>query len=151
LLDSSGRLIGINTAIVSPSGAYAGVGFAVPVDVVNRMVPQIIRHGRVRKAGLGIRPAEDYMVRQFGAEGVLVWNVIPGSTADEAGVRPTQRDRRGRFVPGDIIIAIDGKPIRELKDLYRILDSYEVGDVVTLRVRRPDGRADLQIKLQDVN
>jgi len=150
LLDSAGRLIGINTMIVSPSGAYAGIGFAVPVDVVNRMVPQLIRNGRVSKAGLGIRPGEDYMVRQLGLEGVLVLEVTPGGAADKAGVLPMRRDARGRLIPGDIIVAIDDKPVKELNDLFRILDSYDVGDVIELRVRRPDGRADLEVTLQDL-
>ena len=150
LLDSAGRLIGINTMIVSPSGAYAGIGFAVPVDVVNRMVPQLIRNGKVSKAGLGIRPGEDYMVRRLGTEGVLVLEVTPGSAADKAGVRPMRYDSRRRLLMGDIIVAIDDKPVKELNDLYRILDSYDVGDVIELRVRRPDGRADLEVTLQEL-
>jgi S1-C subfamily serine protease len=150
LLDSAGRLIGINTMIVSPSGAYAGIGFAVPVDVVNRMVPQLIRSGKVSKAGLGIRPGEDYMVRRLGTEGVLVLEVSRGSAAEKAGVRPTRYDSRRRLIMGDLIVAIDDKPVTELKDLFRILDSYDVGDVVKLGVRRPDGRADLEVTLQDL-
>ena len=150
LLDSAGRLIGINTMIVSPSGAYAGIGFAVPVDVVNRMVPQLIRNGRVSKAGLGIRPGEDYMVRRLGIEGVLVLEVTPGSAAEKAGVRPMRYDSRRRLLMGDIIVAIDDKPVKELNDLFRILESYDVGDVITLGVRRPDGRAELEVTLQEL-
>ena len=150
LLDSAGRLIGINTMIVSPSGAYAGIGFAVPVDVVNRMVPQLIRSGKVSKAGLGIRPGEDYMVRRLGTEGVVVLQVSPGSAAEKAGVRPMRYDSRRRLVLGYIIVAIDDKPVNELKDLFRILDSYDVGDVVKLGVRRPDGRAELEVTLQEL-
>ncbi|MBN2134023.1 MAG: trypsin-like peptidase domain-containing protein [Sedimentisphaerales bacterium] len=150
LLDSAGRLIGINTMIVSPSGAYAGIGFAVPVDVVNRMVPQLIRNGKVSKAGLGIRPGEDYMVRRLGTEGVLVLEVTPGSAAEKAGVRPMRYDSRRRLLMGDIIVAIDDKPVKELNDLFRILDSYDVGDVIKLGVRRPDGRAELEVTLQEL-
>jgi len=148
LLDSSGRVIGINTAIFSPSGAYAGIGFAVPVDVVNRLVPQIIRDGRVRKAGLGVSIAEDYMVRRLGAEGVLVVAVTPGGAADKAGVNPTRRDARGNLVLGDLIAAIDGKPVREARDLFRILDAHEVGDAVTLTVRRQGRETNLDVTLQ---
>jgi S1-C subfamily serine protease len=148
LLDSAGRLIGINTAIVSPSGAYAGIGFAVPVDVVNRMVPQIIRYGKVEKPVLGVTIAEDPMVKRLGAEGVLIVTVAPGGGAEEAGLRPTRRDERGRIVLGDLIVAIDSKTVSESKDLFRILDSYKIGDTVRLRVRRPDGEVDVDVKLQ---
>ncbi len=149
LLDSAGRLIGINTAIVSPSGAYAGIGFAVPVDVVNRLVPQIIRYGRARKAGLGIREAPDSFVRRLGLEGVLVWTVLPGGAADQAGMRPTRSGTRGRIALGDVIVAIDGKPVHDSNDLYRILDAHEIGDEVTVRVRRPQGQVDLNVTLQE--
>ena len=148
LLDSAGRLIGINTAIVSPSGAYAGIGFAVPVDVVNRMVPQIIRYGKVQKPVLGVTIAEDHVVKGLGAKGVLIFTVTPGGAADKAGLRPTRRDRRGRIVLGDLIVAIDGNKVSESRDLFRILDSYNIGDKVKLRVRRPDGEIDLDVILQ---
>jgi len=148
LLDSAGRVIGINTAIFSPSGAYAGIGFAVPVDVVNRFVPQIIRDGRVRKAGLGVSIAEDYVVRRLGAEGTLVVTVAPGGAADKASLRPTRRDVRGNIVLGDIIVGIDGQAVRESRDLFRILDAREVDDVVRLRVRRNNREIDLDVTLQ---
>jgi S1-C subfamily serine protease len=148
LLDSAGRLIGINTAIVSPSGAYAGIGFAVPVDVVNRMVPQLIRSGKVEKPVLGVTIADDYVVRRFGAEGVLIAAVMPGGAADEAGLRPTRRDARGRIVLGDVIVAIDNQKVSESKDLFRILDSRKVGDTVRLRVRRSDGEVDVDVRLE---
>ena len=148
LLDSSGRLIGINTAIVSPSGAYAGIGFAVPVDFVNRMVPQIIKYGKVIKPVLGINIAEDQMVRYLGAQGVLVLNVTPGGPADKAGLRPTRRDARGRILLGDLIVSIDENPVGENKDLFRILDSHDIGDNVKLRVRRSDGEIEFNVTLQ---
>jgi S1-C subfamily serine protease len=150
LLDSAGRLIGVNTAIFSPSGAYAGIGFAVPVDEVNHIVPQIIRTGRAEKAGLGIRLAPDHWVRELGTQGALVLSVSPDSAAEEAGLRPTRQEGR-RFVPGDLIVAVDDKPIQNTKDLLRALDSYEVGDTVRLRVRR-SGRQETEVAvtLQDV-
>ena len=147
LLDSAGRLIGINTAIVSPSGAYAGIGFAVPVDVVNRMVPQLIRRGKVDKPVLGIRIRDD-IVRRLGIEGVLVFEVERGGPAEVAGLRPTRRDARGRVVLGDIIVAIDNEKVSESKDLYRILDSRNIGDTVRVRVRRPDGEIEVDVRLQ---
>ncbi|MBN1361460.1 MAG: trypsin-like peptidase domain-containing protein [Sedimentisphaerales bacterium] len=151
LLDSAGRVIGINTAIVSPSGAYAGVGFAVPIDAVNRIVPQLIRDGRVRKAGLGITPAEDAVARRVGVrEGVLVLNVARASAAEQAGLRPTRVDARGAIVLGDVIVAIDGDPVRELRDLYRILDTHEVGDIVRLRLRRSGGEVNVDVTLQEL-
>ena len=148
LLDSAGRLIGINTAIVSPSGAYAGIGFAVPVDVVNRMVPQLIRSGKVDKPVLGIVMADDSIVRRLGAEGVLVSTVLRGGPADIAGLRSTRLDARRRVVLGDIIVAIDDQKVSESNDLYRILDSRNIGDTVRLRVRRPEGEVEVDVRLQ---
>jgi len=150
LLDSAGRVIGINTAIVSPSGAYAGIGFAVPVDVVNRIVPQIIRGEKIKKPGLGIHPVEDYWVRRFGLEGVLFSGVIEGSGAEKAGLRPTVADARGRVLLGDLIVAVDGKPIRNSNDLYRVLDNHEVGDTVKVTIQREDRRGDVEVTLQAV-
>ena len=150
LLDSAGRVIGINTAIFSPSGAYAGIGFAVPVDVVNRFVPQIIRDGRVRRAGLGVSIADDHIVRRLGAEGTLVVTVAAGGAADRAGMRPTRRDARGNIVLGDLIVGVDSQTVRESRDLFRILDAHEVGDVVKLRVRRSNRETDLEVTLQSL-
>jgi len=150
LLDSAGRVIGINTAIVSPSGAYAGLGFAVPVDVVNRIVPQIISGQKIKKPGLGIKLIEDYWVRRFGLEGVLFGGVTAGSGAEKAGLRPTVLDARGRVLLGDLIVAVDGKPVRNSNDLYRILDNHEIGDTVKVTVEREDRRGDVEVTLQAV-
>lgn len=149
LLDSAGRLIGINTAIVSPSGAYAGIGFAVPVDVVNRLVPQIIRYGRPPKAGLGVSLAPDHIVRRLGLEGALIGEVMSGSAAEKAGLRSLRYDSRGRVV-GDLIVGVDSEPVRNSRDLFRLLDMHEIGDRVALRVRRPEGQVDLEVTLQSV-
>jgi len=148
LLDSAGRLIGINTAIVSPSGAYAGLGFAVPVDVVNRTVPQIIRGEKVKKPGLGIQMADDYLVRRFGLEGVLIVDVAPGSAAEKAGLQPAKQDRLGRLILGDLIVAADGKPIRNPDDLFKVFDSHEVGDTLTLTILRNERKVDVEVQLQ---
>jgi len=150
LLDSAGRVIGINTAIVSPSGAYAGIGFAVPVDVVNRIVPQIISGQEIQKPGLGIQIAEDSVVSRMGLEGVLILSVTPASAADKAGLRPTGRDARGRIILGDLIIAAEDKPVRNTNDLFRILDNHEVGDALSLTVLRDERKVELKVTLQGV-
>jgi S1-C subfamily serine protease len=148
LLDSAGRVIGINTAIYSPSGAYAGVGFAVPVDVVNRIVPQIVRGEKLKKPGLGIEWVPEYVVSRLGLEGVLIRNVTPGSPADKAGLQPTRRDSFDNLILGDLIVGADGKPIRNGNDLFRVLDAHEVGDTVRFTILRNNRKADVEIQLQ---
>ncbi len=142
LLDSAGRLIGINTAIYSPSGAYAGIGFAVPVDTVNRVVPQLIAEGRYLRPSLGVSVDEDVnraIARQFGVDGVAVLRVERGSGADVAGLQPFGIDRDGDVVAGDIILAIDGRQTSSVSALLSVLDDYNIGDEVSVTIRR-DGR-----------
>jgi len=149
LLDSAGRCIGINTAIYSPSGASAGVGFAVPVDIINRIVPQVIRYGKDIRPGLDIELAEDYQTRQVGLRrGVLVLNVGQGSAAAAAGILPTRYDRYGNIVLGDVIVAIDGKRVNSTNEFYDILDTYQVGDTVRVTIERGDSQKTLTVKLQ---
>ena len=149
LLDSAGRLIGVNTAIVSPSGAYAGIGFAVPVDVVNRVVPYLVRGEKVRKPALGVGIAGDHVIRQLGLNGgVLILTVEAGSAAERAGLQPTRRDRRGRTVIGDVIVAIEGKPLEDTNDLYRALDQHEIGDTIEVTVLRDGRRLSVDLTLQ---
>ncbi len=147
LLDSAGRLIGVNTAIYSPSGTSAGIGFAIPVDEVNRAVPQLIRSGRVIRPSLGIEPAEDQLMRKLRMEGVLILYVTPGGPAAKAGLRPTRRDASGEIQLGDIITAIDGKPIKSKEDLYSTLEQHQVGDSVTVTVLRDEERQEVQVTL----
>jgi S1-C subfamily serine protease len=137
LLDSAGRLIGVNTAILSPSGSSAGIGFAIPVDEVRRVVTQLIRRGKVerKRPSLGIQVAQDQQARNLGVPGVLIVKVQPGGPAATAGLHDASRDERGRLHV-DAIIAIDGKEVGSLSDLYAILDEHAVGDVVTLTVWR---------------
>jgi S1-C subfamily serine protease len=147
LLDSAGRLIGVNTAIVSPSGGYAGLGFAIPVDTVNWVVPQLIDSGRIRRPVIGVELVADHAVRRLGLEGALVGNVVRGSGADEAGMRPTYRDRSGRLVLGDVIVAVEGEPVRSGGELGLALERRSAGELVTVTVKR-DGRAlDLDVRL----
>jgi len=139
LLDSAGRLIGVNTAIYSPSGASAGIGFAIPVDAVNRVVPELIRHGKVVRPGLGFQPADDQIAAQLGLKGVLVVDVPAKSAAARAGIRPTTRDAQGRVRLGDVIVAVQGKKIESGNDLYLAMEQQRVGDNVTVTLLR-DGK-----------
>jgi protease Do-like 1, chloroplastic len=148
LLDSAGRLIGVNTAIYSPSGTSIGIGFAVPVDTVNRIVPQLIRFGRVARPTLGIRSAEDQLAESLGLDGVLVLDVEDGGPAARAGIRPTRQDPTGRIELGDIVVAIDGQPVHNSNDLYTLLDRHDIGDTVTVTVSRKDSRSDIKAHLQ---
>ena len=147
LLDSAGRLIGVNTAIVSPSGGYAGVGFAIPVDTVNWVVPQLIAHGRVQRPTMGVELASDHIARRSGIEGAVVTRVFEGSGADRAGLRPVSRDRRGRVVVGDVIVAVNEELIRSGGELGLILESFKEGDTVTVTVKREGQEKNLRVKL----
>jgi S1-C subfamily serine protease len=139
LLDSAGRLIGVNTAIFSPSGASAGIGFAIPVDEVNRIVPQLVRYGKVIRPGLGVQVAPDQITRRLGLEGVLILGVQPGGPAAKAGLRPTLRDRWGRIKLGDILLAIGSHPTKSVNDYLDALEAHQIGQTVPLTVLR-DGR-----------
>ncbi len=150
LLDSSGRLIGVNTAIYSPSGASAGIGFAVPVDTVNRIVPQLIAHGKVIRPRIGIRMDEALgaaVTRRLGVEGVLIRDVEEGSGAAAAGLHST-RLARGTVVPGDIIQEIDGKAVRSENDLLSRLGAYQAGDTVSLTVFWEGRTRKVSVRLQ---
>jgi S1-C subfamily serine protease len=151
LLDSAGRLIGVTTSIYSPSGASAGIGFAVPVDTVSRIVPQLIRFGKVVRPGLGITPAPDTIARRLGIEGVVVGVARKGSAAERAGIRGFQYDRAGRARLGDVIVSVAGQKVRSSDDLYRVLDDRGVGDTVEVEVLREGTTVALEVKLQAVN
>ena len=150
LLDSGGRLIGVNTAIYSPSGASAGIGFAVPVDTVNRIVPELIRHGMVTRPVLGVyldSQLSSLVTRRLGVEGALIRDVSPGGGAEEAGLRGTRRGQRS-VIPGDIIQEIDGKEVGSVGDLLGRLGSYRPGDTVTLTVWREGETRQVRVRLQ---
>jgi S1-C subfamily serine protease len=150
LLDSAGRLIGINTALASPSGTSSGVGFAVTVDTMNRFVPQLIRHGQVLRPGMGITVAPPAVCRQLGVEGILVMSVLPDSAAAKAGIVPVGRDADGRIVLGDVIVAINDDPVRNAVDLYRVMDKYNVGEQVRITVLRSGKKETLVVVLQPI-
>ena len=150
LLDSAGRLIGVNTAIYSPSGAFAGIGFAVPVDTVNRVVPRLIAQGRYIRPALGVRVEEQLnaaLSARLGIEGVFVLEVEPGSAAERAGIRPARLSREAGFQTGDVIVALGGRPVRRVADLLTALDQYAPGDAVTVTILRDGARLDLTVNL----
>ncbi|MGV3607976.1 MAG: S1C family serine protease [Planctomycetaceae bacterium] len=136
LLDSHGRLIGVNAAIFSPSGTSAGIGFAIPVDTVNRIVPQLLRHGKVIRPGLGASYMPDRITARLGLKGVLIGAVKPGSPAEVAGILPVSRDQVGDVLLGDLLVAVDGKPINTVEELFNTLDRHEIGDEVSLTLKR---------------
>ena len=147
LLDSAGRLIGVNTAIYSPSGGSSGIGFAVPVHEVNRVVPQVIRHGKMYRPGLGISLANQRLTRELNLKGVLVLNVEPGSTAEKAGLRGTKQVRGG-LILGDIIQAVNGKPVNDYNSLRDEIERYQVGESVSLTLLRDNGRIQVSVTLE---
>lgn len=136
LLNSSGELIGVNTAIYSPSGAYAGIGFSIPVDEVAWVVPELIQYGKVKRPTLSAEFASERLVRRLDLDGLLVLNIEKGGAADRAGLRGTRRDRYGYILLGDIITAINGKEITNKNELFLELEKYEPGDRVNLDVLR---------------
>jgi 2-alkenal reductase len=147
LLDSAGRVIGVTTAIYSPSGAYAGVGFAIPVDTVMRIVPALIRDGRAPVAGIGIVAADQSVATRLGVEGVLVWETTDGSPAQRAGLRATDP---GRGVLGDVIVQAAGHPVHRLADLTNALDRVGVGGNIALMVRRGNANVQVSVAVQDI-
>lgn len=149
LLDSAGRLIGVNTAIYSPSGASAGIGFSVPVGTVNRVVPELIETGRYAPPSIGIRydPRVNEMARREGLEGVLILGVEPGSPAARAGLEPARLSGDGRLVPGDIVTGLGGETVRGVDDLLAALEAHRPGDTVRLSLGREGETREIEITL----
>ncbi len=149
LLDSSGRLIGINTAIYSPSGANAGIGFAVPVDTVNNIVPQLMKSGKITRLGFGINPLSDAVAARNGIDGVAIVQVAPGGAADKAGMIGVSRSPVGIQL-NDVIVAVEGIEIHRLNDLYKALDNHKVGDTVEVTLDNKGERRKVKVGLQPV-
>jgi 2-alkenal reductase len=126
LLDSSGCVVGVNTAIISPSGSNAGIGFAIPIDVVNRVVPQLIRSGHVPTPGIGIVAANEAVATRLGIEGIVIVRTVPGSSAARAGLRGVDANT-GTL--GDVIVGANGQAVRRMSDLT---DQLEQVGVVSL-------------------
>jgi len=151
LLDSAGRLIGITTAIYSPSGAYAGVGFAVPVDTINRIVPKLIATGRYERPTLGIGMDEDLnqaITQHLGQQGVAVLRVFPNTGAAAAGLQAARRSRSGDVVVGDLIVELDGKAVTTPSGILSLLDEREIGDRVQLTLLRDGKKISVAVQLQ---
>jgi len=152
LLDSSGALIGMNTLIISPSGTSSGVGFAVPVDLIKKIVPEIIQFGKVTRPGVGgLKFLSDEYAARAGVAGAVILDVPRGSQAYELGLRGLGRDSFGRRYIRDVITAIDGKKVRSYDDLFNALDGYKIGDKVTLTVDRDGKTRKLEIRLVGVD
>ncbi len=153
LLDSHGRMIGINSQILSPSGASAGVGFAVPVNVAKRIVPQLVRSGEVRRAKLGINSRDvEALKNQIElpvSEGVVIWQVAPGGAAANAGLRGLTQTENGDVEIGDIIVGIDNERVNNADDLFRILDKHQVGDTVQLQIVRNGRKMSVPVRLTE--
>src|SRR5262249_36446085 len=147
LLDSAGRVIGVTTAIISPSGTSAGIGFPIPIDIVNRVVPEIISKGHVPTPGIGIIAANEAAATRAGIEGVVIVRVAPGSPAERAGLRGVDPSTRQL---GDIIVGVDGKPVRRLPDLTDELERGGVGKRVSLQVKNGAQERKVEVDVTDV-
>jgi 2-alkenal reductase len=147
LLDSAGRLIGVNTAIYSPSGSNAGIGFAIPVDVVNRVVPELIRNGRVPTPGIGIVAGNEALAARLGIQGVVIMRTIPNSAAARAGIRGVNPST-GQI--GDVIVAVNGKPVIHLPDLTNELELVGVGNKINLTLERNGTRTNVDVTVADI-
>lgn len=147
LIDSNGRLIGVNTMIYSPSGASAGIGFSIPVDEVNWVVPDIIEYGEVRRPILGINLVAEQHTKRLKMEGALILDVVPSSPADRFGLRATEKDRRGNIILGDLITQINDEKITNNADLFLALEKYNPGDTVRVGFVREDKNESLNLVL----
>jgi S1-C subfamily serine protease len=147
LLDSAGRLIGVNTAIISPSGSNAGIGFAVPADIVNRVVPELIKNGRVPTPGIGIVAAGEAVATRMGVEGVIVVRTAPGSPAERAGIRGVDF---ASGALGDIIVQVDGKPVHRLSDLTDHIEQVGAGKSIRITLKRGSDTRDVNIDIVDI-
>jgi S1-C subfamily serine protease len=147
LLDSAGRLIGMNTAIYSPSGASAGIGFAVPVEVINKYVPQLIDFGKIVRPGIGVSVAGDEVSQRFGVEGVIILKITKGSAAEAAKLRPTYR-RGNRIIFGDVIVSVNDVKIKSVYDLSSAFDELKAGDSVKLGIIRDNKLEHVQVKME---
>ncbi|EOY03441.1 Trypsin family protein with PDZ domain [Theobroma cacao] len=152
LLDSKGNLIGINTAIFTQTGTSAGVGFAIPSSTVLKIVPQLIQFGKAVRAGLNIEIAPELIANQLNVrKGALILQVPGNSLAAKAGLLPTTRGFAGNIILGDIILAVNNKPVKNKGELYKALDDYNVGDKVTLKIQRGGENMDLPVMLEEIS
>ncbi len=147
LLDSNGKLIGVNTMIYSPSGASAGIGFSIPVDEVKWVVPDLIEYGEVRRPILGVTLIPSQYAESWGVEGVMILTVSPGSPAEISDLRGTERSGNGELIFGDIVVGIDNHEINTNDDLVLALEKYNPGDEITVKYIREDERGEVSLLL----
>ncbi|MEK6201374.1 MAG: S1C family serine protease [Desulfobulbaceae bacterium] len=145
-LDSAGRLIGVNTAIYSPSGAYAGIGFAVSVEDVNQVIPLLIRHGKLIRSGIGAALADARLTQRLGIKGALILNIEKNCPAHQAGLRPTEQ-RGNEIFFGDIISEIVGTKVQSYDDIRTELERFQVGEELTLTIIREGRPMQVQLRL----
>jgi S1-C subfamily serine protease len=150
LLNTRGQLIGVNTAILSPSGAYAGIGFAVPADTVTRVVPQLIERGKVSRAGIGVQFLPDHVARRAGVEGAAILTVVENGPAAKAGLKGVTETRNGSLRLGDVVVGIGKTRVACVEDFCAALDRHNPGDTVTVAYLRNQAQRDVQICLQEV-
>jgi len=150
LLDSAGRLIGINTAIYTASGTNSGIGFAVPVDTVNSIVPQLLKYGKLIRPGLGLSLLSDQFAARQGIDGVVIKSVAAGGAASAAGMTGLKQVEPGTIALGDVIVKVDGMDVHVSSDLYRALDSHKVGDVVDVVLESQGRRRTVKVTLQAI-
>lgn len=147
LLNSDGKLIGVNTAIYSPSGGSSGIGFAIPVNTVKTIIPQLLKYGKINRPVLGISIADDSIAKSNGIQGVIVIEAQRGGPADRAGIRGIRRDFRGNIQLGDVIIGIEGQQVDNSDDLFSALEKHKAGDRVKLKVLRGDRKRVVRLRL----
>lgn len=151
LLDSAGRLIGLNTAIFSKSGSSSGVGFAIPAEQMVRIITQLIQHGRVIMSGIGILPVAPKIAEYIGVNaGVLIGDVLPDTPADQLHLRPTVRDYLGRIHLGDVVVAINDHAIQNYDELYHALSATQVGETIAVSILRNQQKKTYHIKTIDI-
>jgi S1-C subfamily serine protease len=147
LLDSSGRVVGVTTAIISPSGSNAGIGFAIPVDIINKVVPQLIRDGKVPTPGIGIVAASEAAATRLGVEGIPILRTLPDSSAARTGLRGVNAST-GTL--GDVIVSVNGKPVRRLSDLTDELEEIGVGHTAKIGVLRGNSTETVDVPVADI-
>ncbi len=147
LLDSAGRLIGVNTAILSKSGTSAGVGFAIPVDLVNQIVPQLIERGSLPRPGIGVAVADESLARRLGVKGIAIMGVEPGSPADKAGLKAYDLQQG---IQGDVVVAVNSKPVANVNELSKALEGVGVGNKAKLLVLRGEDPREVEVDVIDL-
>ena len=151
LLDSSGRLIGVNTQIYSPSGASAGIGFSIPVDEVTWVVPELIKYGKIKRPAIGVSLFDPQYAAQYGLKGAVIEQLVENGPAEKAGLRGFMRDSDGNILVGDVIISVGDTQIKSNDDLILALEKYKVGDAVKVKFTRDEKTKETIVTLGELN